>query len=63
MKTWGMIAAGVIATGAALYYLLDDGVTVVTLDYANKHKIENLRILTEDLFYEFTCIVIRIHQA
>ena len=58
-----MIAAGVIASGAALYYLLDqdDGVTVVTLDYANKHKIEKLRILTEDLFYEFTCIVIRIH--
>ena len=58
-----MIAAGVIATGAALYYLLDqdDGVTVIALDYADKHKIENLRILTEDLFYEFTCIAIRIH--
>jgi hypothetical protein len=56
-----MIAAGVVATGVALYYLMDDGITLVKVDYKGKHKVETLRILTEDLFYEYTCIIVRSH--
>lgn len=51
-----MIAAGVVATGVALFYLMEDG-----LDYKGKHKVENLRILYEDLFYEYACIIVRSH--
>jgi hypothetical protein len=49
-----MVAAGVVASGVALYYLMDDG-----MDYKGKHSLENLQILTEDLKLEYTCIIIR----
>ena len=62
LKTWAMVAAGVVASAAALYYLMDDG---CNLSYGPKCKnsLDNLHLITEDLNLEYTCILIRTFQA
>jgi hypothetical protein len=54
LTTWAMVAAGVVASGVALYYLMDDGI-----DLKGKNSLQNLQTLTEDLKLEYTCIIIR----
>lgn len=58
--TLAVATAAAIGLGVGIYFLSKD--EVIALDLKGKHKVENLRIILNDLHLEYTCIYTRYYN-